>query len=160
MCVGGCLCGEVRYEISKSPEKVTMCHCSFCQKTTGAAYMVQPALGASDLKITHGQTVVYTHVSEGSGQNIHINFCATCGTKLFQTFDRFDGAIGLYRGSLDDPNWIQVTPENSKHIFVGVAQAETVLPAHVPIYIGHAMQNDGTPNDPIVFEYPTRVGDI
>ena len=122
--------------------------------------MVQPALGATDVKITLGQAKVYTHISEGSGKAIHINFCGTCGSKFFQTFDRFDGAVGLYRGSLDDPNDITITPDNSKHIFVGVAQAETLVPPNTPVFKGHAMQNDGTPNEPVVFEEPHRAGGV
>ena len=137
-----------------------MCHCRFCQRSTGAAYMVQPALDAAAFKVTRGSPKVYTHISEGSGKKIHINFCTTCGTKLFQTFERFAGAVGLYRGTLDDPNWIEVTPENSKHIFVGVAQRETLVPAHTPVYKEHAQHNDGTPIAPMVFDTPRKIEDL
>jgi hypothetical protein len=122
--------------------------------------MVQPALDASDFKIIKGSTQTYTHVSAVSGKEIHINFCSNCGTKLFQTFERFSGAIGLYRGTLDNPNWVEITPENSKHIFVGVGQNETLVPGHTPIFTEHAMLNDGTPVEPEVFEESQKVGDI
>lgn len=157
---GGCLCGEIRYEVSSQPTRVTMCHCRFCQRSTGAAYMVQPAFVSSNFALLKGRPKTYTHVSEGSGKEISINFCATCGTKLFQTFERFEGAVGVYRGTLDDPNWIEITPEKSKHIFLNVAQKETLVPANIALFRAHVLENDGTPNDPIVLEAPRTCGDL
>ena len=157
---GGCLCGGIRYEVANQPAKVTMCHCKFCQRSTGGAYMVQPALNASDFTVTKGSPKTYTHVSEGSSKEIHINFCDNCGTKIFQTFERFEGAVGLYRGTLDDPNWLEITPDNSKHIFLGVAQSETIVPAHTSTFMEHAFENDGTPIAPTVFDAPQKIEDL
>ncbi len=157
---GGCLCGEIRYEVTNQPAKVTMCHCKFCQRSTGGAYMVQPAFNTFDFMVTKGSPKTYTHVSEGSGKEIYVNFCDNCGTKLFQTFERFKGAVGLYRGTLDDPNWLEVTPDNSKHIFLGVAQSETIVPAHTSTFKEHAVENDGTPIAPMVFDTPQKVKDL
>lgn len=157
---GGCLCGDIRYEISKQPAKITMCHCKFCQRATGGAYMVQPAFDASDFKLRKGSPKIYTHVSEGSGKEIYVNFCSTCGTKLFQTFERFQGVVGLFRGTLDDPSWIEMTPDNSKHIFLSVAQGETIIPAHTPVFMEHAAENDGTLIAPIMFNTPKKVADL
>ncbi len=41
---GGCLCGEVRYRTTSAPVHVTICHCTFCQRMTGSAYLVEPIL--------------------------------------------------------------------------------------------------------------------
>lgn len=151
---GGCLCGDIRYDIAQAPEKITMCHCSFCQRSTGAAYMVQPALGADALRVTRGVPKVYTHISSGSGKAIQIHFCDRCGTKLYQRFDRFGGAIGLYSGTLDDLNWLQVRVKNAKHIFVDQARAETTLPAQMPLFDGHALAADDTPLAPSTLDHP------
>jgi len=42
---GGCLCGEIRYETMAEPVRVTICHCTFCQRLTGSAYLVEPISG-------------------------------------------------------------------------------------------------------------------
>ena len=93
-----------------------MCHCKFCQRATGGAYLVEPVFESADFKILQGKPKCYTHVSEGSGKEVYIHFCDTCGTKLYLTFERFKGAVGLYGGTLDDPNWLNITPENSNYL--------------------------------------------
>lgn len=157
---GGCLCGAIRYQLAQQPARVTLCHCLFCQRSTGAAYMVQPACDGADFTVTQGQTKTYRHISAGSGKAIKIHFCDTCGTKIYQTFERFPGAVGLYSGTLDDPNWLQVTPEASKHIFLNTARADTQLPAETPLFKEHAMEEDGTAITPVVLNKPKFVGEI
>ncbi|SDZ16572.1 Uncharacterized conserved protein [Jannaschia faecimaris] len=151
---GGCLCGNVRYETRGQPVKVTLCHCRFCQRATGGAYLVEPIFEAQAFRLTKGVPKTYTHVSGGSGKEVFVHFCDTCGTKLFLQFERFADAVGVYGGTFDDPNWFELTPENSKHIFLGVAQRGTVIPARVDTYSEHAFRTDGTPIAPTVFDAP------
>lgn len=155
---GGCLCGRLRYEVKKQPIRTTICHCKFCQRATGGAYLVEPVFDAQDFAVIKGKPKKYTHISEGSGKEIYVHFCDNCGTKLFLTFERYADVVGIYGGTFDDPDWFDLTPENSKHIFIGVAQRGTVIPPHVNTYIEHAIENDGTPKTPTVFETPQIIG--
>ena len=125
---GGCLCGSVRFEAEGEPRTVTVCHCRFCQRATGSAYMVEPIFPLSKVRITKGTPVVYSCRSEGSGKMVYVHFCDRCGTKLFLKFERFVDSCGVYAGTFDDPNWFEIRPDNSKHIFIGVARHETILP--------------------------------
>jgi hypothetical protein len=155
---GGCLCGAVRYGVQKQPARTTLCHCKFCQRATGGAYLVEPVFQSADFQIVKGIPKQYTHVSEGSGKNVYVHFCDVCGTKLYLTFERFDGAVGLYGGTLDDPNWLEITPETSKHIFLSEAKKGTVIPAHVATYDRHATENDGTPIAATYFDEAHIIG--
>ncbi len=155
---GGCLCGAVRYVTNSEPVRVTFCHCKFCQRATGSAYLVEPIFRRADFAVTDGTPATYAHRSEGSGKLVTINFCATCGTKLFLSFERFPDVIGVYGGTFDDPNWFRRAPESSKHIFLEVAQHGTIIPAGMPAYKQHATLNDGTPVDPLIFEQPHTIG--
>ena len=157
---GGCLCGVIRYQLAQQPARVTLCHCRFCQRSTGAAYMVQPACDGADFTVTQGRTKPYRHISAGSGEAIEIHFCDTCGTKIYQTFERFPGAVGLYSGTLDDPNWLQVTPEASKHIFLETARTDTLLPAETPLFKEHAMAADGEAITPLVLDNPIPASEL
>ena len=154
---GGCLCGAVRYATSAEPVRVTYCHCKFCQRATGSACMVEPIFGKTSLEIVSGRPATYAQASEGSGKRVTIHFCATCGTKLFLSFERFPEAFGVYGGTFDDPNWFERSPEMSKHIFLASAQNGTVIPAGISSYFEHAMRNDGTPIEATIFGQPHTI---
>jgi len=155
---GGCLCGELRYEVQSPPSRVTICHCRFCQRATGGAYLVEPIFDKQSFSLIKGDAKIYQHRSEGSGQQVHVNFCDKCGTKLFLAFDRWPDIVGVYGGTFDEPNWYERTAENSKQIFLGVAQSGTVIPAGVNTFEEHATKNDGTPIEPTIFSEPKVIG--
>ncbi len=155
---GRCLCGELQYQVLSPPSRVTICHCQFCQRATGSAYLVEPIFDKEEFSLIKGKAKVYTHRSEGSGQQVYVNFCANCGTKLYLTFDRWPDLLGVYGGTFDDPDWYDRTPENSKHIFLGVALTGTVIPPGVNTFEEHATTNDGTPKEPKKFAEPKIIG--
>jgi hypothetical protein len=149
---GGCLCGATRYAAKSQPIRVTICHCRFCQRATGSAYLVEPIFGKSDIDVISGRPKIYRHRSEGSGKMVDVHFCDNCGTKLFLTFERFPDVVGVYAGTFDDPNWFEQSAENSKHIFLSVAQRGTVVPAGFACFEAHSITNDGKPIEPRVFD--------
>src|SRR5260370_26664857 len=100
---GGCLCGAVRFAVSADPMRVTVCHCRFCQRTTGTAYLVEPVFAKTEFRITSGTPRTYEVVSEGSGKRVTIHFCCTCGARVLLTFERFPDHVGTFAGSFDDP---------------------------------------------------------
>src|SRR5262245_20313077 len=65
---GGCLCGALRFETEGAPVRVTICHCRFCQRATGAGHMVEPIFAAEKFRLSRGIPCVYGHVSGGSGK--------------------------------------------------------------------------------------------
>lgn len=155
---GGCLCGAVRYEVEGAPLRVTVCHCRFCQRATGSAYMVEPVFRQADLRITRGLPKVYDLRSQGSGKLVHVHFCAACGTKLYLAFERFAEAFGVYAGTFDDPDWFEIDPATAKHVFIDVARRDTILPPGIACFGEHAILNDGTPRQPVRFGRPQPVG--
>lgn len=154
---GGCLCGAMRYETTGEPLRVTICHCRFCQRATGGPYMVEPIFAADALRVTKGEPTVYSLRSTGSGKMVHVHFCPACGTKLYLSFERFP-SLGVYAGTFDDPDWFDVGPDNARHIFVDVARPDSILPAELSIYPGHALANDGTPLVSHRFDTPQPAG--
>ena len=155
---GGCLCGAVRYAASSTPVRVTYCHCKFCQRATGSAYLVEPIFQKTHFAIISGKPATYTQASEGSGKRVTINFCSTCGTKLFLDLERFPETVGVYGGTFDDPNWFERTPQVSRHIFLDSALNGTVIPAGFRTFREHAWLNDGTPVEPVIFGQPHAIG--
>jgi hypothetical protein len=148
---GGCLCGGIRYSVKTPPMRVTICHCRFCQRATGSAFLVEPIFGKSDFNVTSGEPKTYQHRSAGSGKMVDVHFCSRCGTKLFLSFERFAEVVGVYGGTFDDPNWFGHSAENSRHIFLSAARRGTIVPAGVQCFEQHAITNDGRPIKPTVF---------
>lgn len=149
---GGCLCGALRYEVTDAPSWVTICHCHFCQRATGAQGMVEPIFDLEAFRITTGAPKRYAHVSGGSGKAVHVHFCADCGTKTHLTFDRWTDILGVYAGTFDDPGWFDLTLDNSKHIFLDCAARGTLVPAGARAFAQHSRALDGTPRAPRILD--------
>jgi hypothetical protein len=154
---GGCLCGQVRFQVSTLPIWVTVCYCRFCQKATGSDHMVEPIFKREAFGIIEGTAQVFTLQSQGSGQDVNVHFCGNCGTKLALTFARWPDRLGIYAGTFDDPGWFTMTPHNTKHIFTAEAARGTVIPAGFPVFQRHAAENDGTPRTPEIYGVPRTV---
>ncbi len=151
---GGCLCGEVRFAVRADPMRVTVCHCRFCQRNTGTAYLVEPVFAKSDFQVISGTPRTYDVVSAGSGKRVTTHFCGTCGARVLLTFERFPDAVGTFAGSFDDPNRLGLASDIVRHVFTGAAQDGTVLPASVPLFHEHAFRLDGSLNEPAFLAEP------
>ena len=148
---GGCLCRAVRYQTTAEPIWTTVCHCTFCQRITGSAFLVEPIFKRSTVVFSGTATTTYDHRSDGSGMRVSLNFCGRCGTTLYLDLERFPEVLGLCGGTFDDPGWFDRGPDKVRHIFTRSAQRGVVLPAGIQTFTEHALQLDGTPNIPIVF---------
>ena len=154
---GGCLCGQIRYKVRGAPERVTICHCTFCQKITGSGYLVQPIFLREKFDSV-GDTAHYEHVSDVSGAKVDIRYCPKCGTNVWLELARFPENIGIIGGTFELPNWFPRQGDNVRHIFTRSAQRGTVLPAGVALYAAHAVLPDGSAAEPMMLDEPYSVG--
>ena len=122
--------------------------------------MVEPIFEAAKFAVLSGSPRVFDQVSVGSGKVVHVHFCAACGTRLWLSFERFPGMVGVYAGTFDDPCWFPIEPATSKHIFLGVARSDTVIPAGMASFVEHATTNDGTPQEATVFDTCRQISTI
>lgn len=150
---GGCLCGDIRYKTIAEPLRVTICHCTFCQRSTGSAFLVEPIFRKHDVLFSGVAPQIYDHRSDTSQKRVTLNFCSRCGTKLYLDLERFPGVLGLCGGTFDDPNWFDRSPDRCRHIFTRSAQKGVVLPPRINTFREHALQLDGTPNKPVVLQH-------
>ena len=156
---GGCLCGGISYCVSGEPNHVILCHCRFCQRATGGAYMVETLFDKDAFTLSKGEPAVYRHVSEGSGKEVLVHFCPNCGTKTHLTFERFPTSVGIYSGTFDAPDWFDRNPANTQYFFLEAAQNGTVLPAGYEVFHRHYWAGDGVPSTAQIFDSPTEVSD-
>ena len=126
---GGCDCGGVRYRIKASPMIVHCCHCRWCQRETGSAFVINALVETSALDVT-GQTVmVDTPSASGKGQKIAR--CPKCHVALWSHYPQAGSALAFVRaGTLDDPS--AVTPD--VHIFTSTKLPWVTLPQDAKIF--------------------------
>lgn len=105
---GGCLCGQVRYEIAAEPGPSRLCWCRDCQRiaANGTANVVFPT---ASIAVTG---VVNRFVRQAdSGNEVTLGFCGQCGTHLFSDSTGRAGLTVVRMGTLDNPS--AVTPTSN-----------------------------------------------
>ena len=73
----------IRYAVSADPIRVTICHCTFCQKITGSAYLVEPVFRKEDVSFSGDKPKSFVHRSDSSRKRVTVHFCETCATKIY-----------------------------------------------------------------------------
>lgn len=125
---GGCHCGAVRYEITAKPVASVMCHCSDCQKFSGAAAAAIFAVPRKALK-TEGEISTYAKTGD-SGKEARMAFCPNCGTRLFGLPDAAPQLATVSASSLDDP--AQFEPK--ANIYTASAQHWAAMDPDIPCF--------------------------
>jgi hypothetical protein len=74
---GGCLCGEVNYEAEAFLKSAYYCHCTQCQKSSGAPAEIGIPVKSGTLKFTKGEPKYF--VSSELGKR---GFCENCGSRI------------------------------------------------------------------------------
>lgn len=105
---GGCLCGEIRYEITGDPVRAANCHCDECRKATGASFATVVFFSEEDVKVVQGTPKQFFHAAD-SGATMTKEFCPNCGSQLLGAGGRSPGIRSVRVGSLDDARF--VTPQ-------------------------------------------------
>jgi hypothetical protein len=104
---GGCLCGAVRYEVLTPLDKIVHCHCTDCQKASGAGASANAVLPTDALRFTRGEPRLFTKQVD-SGNTLHRAFCADCGSPIFTRRDHVPEVSVLKVGTLDDSDAMRI----------------------------------------------------
>lgn len=78
---GSCLCGAIKYEIESDLKAIVHCHCKFCSRAHGAAFVTLLLMQASDLRIVQGEDKIGRFHVDATG--VDRCFCLKCGTRLY-----------------------------------------------------------------------------
>ena len=125
---GGCTCREVRFRLETAPLFVHCCHCTWCQRETGSAFVLNAMIETDRVALLQGAPeLVLTPSASGKGQKIAR--CPTCRVAVWSHYSGAGDAIRFVRvGTLDRPG--DVPPDI--HIFTATKQPWVQLPAGVP----------------------------
>ena len=112
---GGCLCGEVRYEIRGPLRNVINCHCSKCRRSHGhvAAYA---STRRENLIFTKDNGLKWYRSVTDETPDVHRGFCKECGSSMFWD-PRGAANIAVSAGSLDSTEGLKTIG----HVYVSQA---------------------------------------
>jgi hypothetical protein len=122
---GGCTCRAVRYSMRGRPLIVHCCHCRWCQRETGSAFVLNALVEADRVTLLEGAPeVVLTPSNSGKGQKIAR--CPVCCIAVWSTYAGAGDALRFVRvGTLEDPD---AFPPDI-HIYTESKQPWVVIPA-------------------------------
>jgi len=122
---GGCACRAVRYRLARTPLIVHCCHCRWCQRETGSAFVINALIETAHLARLSGQPeLVLTPSNSGKGQTIAR--CPSCRIALWSHYAGLGERLSFVRvGTLDEPD--RFAPD--VHIYTESKQPWVVIPA-------------------------------
>jgi hypothetical protein len=109
---GGCLCGQVRYQVDADPLWICHCHCGMCRKHTGAPLATWIGFPAATVRWVGREPTRYR-----SSKDVERSFCSACGSTI--GFHRVH-ETSLAIGSLDAPAALPITKLWTDHVWFKV----------------------------------------
>jgi hypothetical protein len=117
MLTGSCLCGAIRYTVSTPVNELRACHCTHCQKTSGAGGSVNLPLSSDAFRITQGTPKRFDAKAD-SGRTLYRFFCGDCGTPIYSQRETNPGMVTVRAGTLDNAGDMKI----STHIWTKSAR--------------------------------------
>jgi hypothetical protein len=110
---GGCLCGDVAFEIRSKPIRMQSCHCSRCRRGRSAAHATNIFYPLAGFSWIRGESQV-ADFKVPDAQYFAVAFCRRCGSEVARPSTERQLVV-VPAGSLDDDPGVRV----SRHVFVG-----------------------------------------
>lgn len=101
---GGCLCGDLRYEVSGPPVLKGLCHCRYCQCRTGSAFGLNIYFPKTKIYLMSGKVKSFEFQTESDHKFI-TEFCGNCGTTVFLKPQLAGDNVGIAGGTFDPPTF-------------------------------------------------------
>ena len=108
---GGCLCGDVRFEITAPLISAGYCHCTHCQRRTGTGSSANGRVPQAGFRLLQGEEQLR---SFRPPEGVPKLFCGTCGSALFSGEPLVDQEVAVRLGALDrDPG---IRPQSRQYV--------------------------------------------
>jgi hypothetical protein len=82
------------------PATTALCHCTDCQKWSGAAYTANVVVPRTEFKVTKGTPKTYDAKGDSGKINKHF-FCGNCGSSLYTELEIMPDVTCVKSGGLD-----------------------------------------------------------
>ena len=78
---GGCFCGQISIAGEVDSDKVMACHCTDCQKFSGAPFRAVAVMPADKVKLT-GDINEFRKTADSGNERMQ-GFCGHCGSHIY-----------------------------------------------------------------------------
>lgn len=124
---GGCLCGDVRFEIVGPLPPGAYCHCTQCRKSSGSVAAAWISVPREHFRFVRGEPAVFR-----SSPRAERRFCPRCGSQLTFYTESAPEDVDVALGTLDDA----ANQSVDRHTFAGDRLPWLHLDEHLPHYEG------------------------
>ncbi|MBV7327012.1 GFA family protein [Chloroflexi bacterium TSY] len=121
---GGCQCRAIKYEVTKIPLTLYVCHCTECQRQSSSGFGMSMPVSRDGFTVTQGETQLWSRPA-ASGRTVNCHFCPHCGTRLFHAPSRNDAVVNVKPGTLDVTDWLKPVG----HLWTQSAQSWVTIPS-------------------------------
>jgi len=121
---GACLCMAVRFEVEPPLLWCAHCHCEYCRRAHGAAFVTWVGVARERFRLTAGADLLRTF---GVSEEARRQFCHRCGSMLFFTGDRWPGEVHVARAHFLTP--VPLLPQGHAYFEQAVDWRHTEEPA-------------------------------
>jgi hypothetical protein len=98
---GSCLCGGVRFQVTRPFRRAGHCHCSRCRKHSGSGHLTQGRVPRDGFRLLAGEELLRVYRPDGGAVKA---FCSVCGSSLFGGTWPEGPEVSIRLGALDgDP---------------------------------------------------------
>jgi hypothetical protein len=116
---GTCNCGAVSFEVTEPLVGASYCHCTRCQRRTGAGASPNGRVAGDAFRIVRGEDRIRSWKPPEGAEKF---FCGDCGSALFSRTS--EGRVGVRLGVLDSDPGVRPTA----HQFTGYAASWEAIP--------------------------------
>lgn len=125
--LGGCLCGEVRYDVKRAHINAVHCYCQMCRKAHGTAFSTHAIVRRDQIEWLSGKSSLVPYESSPGAFR---EYCSICGSHLLVHGQTGDDTLAIPVGTFDGDPEVTIL----SHIFteecVSWYQISDDLPQH------------------------------
>jgi hypothetical protein len=124
-----CACGQLQLTCEGEPRRVSMCHCTDCQRRTGSVFSIAAFYVRDAVTRREGASATFTR-DAASGKPVTFHFCPRCGSSVFWEPARMPDLIGVAVGAFADPDF----PAPQQAVWMKDKHAWLSLPDGLPTF--------------------------
>jgi hypothetical protein len=118
--IAACSCGQLSASVTKAPIRVSICHCTDCQRRTGGVFATQARFPKDAVQIA-GSSTQYIRVDDEGRKKATFHFCPHCSAIVYWQLEAEQEMILIPVGAFADPGFPTPTVsvwEEDKHAWV------------------------------------------